>query len=100
MADAWRMIARTYLMQQRYQDAVACCQTSQAIAERMRDELRIGGARYVLAGCYEQLGRLQEAADLLELVVAMDRKCQLPRLQENIGRLEALRARLAEKARA
>ena len=100
MADAWRMMARTYLMQQRYGEAVACCQTSQAIAERMRDELRTGGARYVLAGCFEQTGRLREAADLLEQVVAMDRKYQLPKLQENIGRLDALRARLAEGARA
>lgn len=100
MADAWRMMARTHLMQQRYEDAVACCRTSQAIAERMRDELRTGGARYVMAGCCEQLGRLQEAADLLELVVEMDRKHNLPKLQENIGRLEALRARLAEGMRA
>jgi hypothetical protein len=53
-----------------------------------------------MAGCCEQLGRLQEAADLLELVVGMDRKYNLPKLQENIGRLEALRARLAEGARA
>jgi tetratricopeptide (TPR) repeat protein len=81
MADAWRMMART-------------------IAERLRDELRVGGARYVMAGCCEQLGQLREAADLLELVVEMDRKYNLPKLQENIGRLEALKARLAEGARA
>ena len=99
MADAWRMMARTYLMQQRYEDAVACCRTSQAIAERLRDELRVGGARYVMAGCYEQLGRLQDAAALLELVIDMDRKYNLPKLQENIARLEALRTRLAEGAR-
>jgi hypothetical protein len=87
-------------MQQRYEDAVACCRTSQAIAERLHDELRAGGARYVLAGCFEQTGRLREAADLLEQVVAMDRKYNLPKLQENTTRLEALRARLAEGARA
>ena len=40
----------------------------EAIAERMGDELRTGGARYVLAGCFEQMGRLREAADLLEQV--------------------------------
>ena len=100
MADAWRMMARTYLMQQRYDDAVACCRTSQAIAERMHDELRTGGARYVMAGCCEQLGQLREAAGLLELVIEMDRKYNLPKLQENIGRLEALKVRLAEGARA
>ena len=39
VADAWRMIGRTFLLQQRYDDAIACCQTSQSIAERARDEL-------------------------------------------------------------
>ena len=96
VADAWRMIGRTFLLQKRYDDAIACCQTSQSIAERARDELRTGGARYVLAQCYEETGRLQEAADLLELVVHMDRKYQLPKLEENTNRLMRLRARLAE----
>ena len=95
VADAWRMIGRTFLMQQRYDDAIACCQTSQSIAERSRDELRTGGARYLLAQCYEETGKLREAADLLELVVRMDRKYQLPKLEENIQRLAALRASLA-----
>ena len=40
----------------RYDDAIACCHTSQSIAERSRDELRTGGARYVLAQCYEDMG--------------------------------------------
>ncbi|MBI3357111.1 MAG: tetratricopeptide repeat protein, partial [Nitrospirae bacterium] len=95
-ADAWRMIGRTFLVQKRYDDAIACCQTSQSIAERFRDELRIGGARYVLAQCYEETGRLQDAADLLEQVVYMDRKYQLPKLEENTKRLAALRVRLAK----
>ena len=93
-ADAWRMIGRTFLVQNRYEDAIACCQTSQSIAERLRDELRTGGARYVLAQCYENMGRLREAADLLEQVVYMDRKYQLPKLDENVRRLQALRGRL------
>src|SRR5678815_1812804 len=76
-------------------EAIACCQTSQSIAERAHDELRTGGARYVLAQCYEETGKLREAADLLELVVHMDRKYQLPKLQENIQRLAVLHARLA-----
>jgi tetratricopeptide (TPR) repeat protein len=91
VADAWRMIGRTFLLQRRYDDAIACCQTSQSIAERSRDELRTGGARYVLVQCYEETGKLREAADLLELVVHMDRKYHLPKLEENIRRLEALR---------
>lgn len=95
MADAWRMMARTYLVQKRYQEALACCQTSQAIAERAGDELRAGGARYVMAQCHEELGNLKEAADLLALVVEMDRKYSLPKLEENTRRLEQLRARLA-----
>jgi tetratricopeptide (TPR) repeat protein len=95
VADAWRMIGRTFLIQKRYDDAIACCQTSQSIAERLRDELRTGGARYVLAQCYEDRGQLREAADLMEQVVYMDRKYQLPKLDENVRRLQAMRARLA-----
>ena len=73
----------------------ACGQTSQSIAERARDELRIGGARYLLADCYEAMGRLEEAAQLLERVVEMDRKYQLPKLEENTKRLRALHERLS-----
>jgi len=89
------MMARTYLVQKRYQEALACCQTSQAIAERARDELRAGGARFVMAQCHEEMGHLREAVGLLELVVEMDRKYALPKLEENTRRLEQLRARLA-----
>ena len=86
---------RTYVIQKRYHEAIACCQTSQSIAERLRDELRTGGARYVLVQCYEELGQLQEAADLLDQVVSMDRKYRLPKLEENTQRLNMLRLRLA-----
>jgi len=51
----------------------------------------------VLVQCYEELGKLREAADLLELVVQMDRKYQLPKLEENTKRLAALRAGLLEQ---
>lgn len=94
IADAWRMKGRTYLAQKRYEEALACCQTSLAMAERHRDELRAGGARYVMAQCHEEQGHLQEAAELLERVVAMDRKYRLPKLEENTIRLQALRQRL------
>jgi tetratricopeptide (TPR) repeat protein len=96
IADAWRMKGRTYLAQHRYDDALACCQTSLAMAERHRDELRAGGARYVMAQCHEELGHLREAAELLDQVVAMDRKYRLPKLEENTLRLQALRQKLAE----
>jgi tetratricopeptide (TPR) repeat protein len=95
VADAWRMLARTFLMQRRFDDAIACCQTSQSVAERSRDELRTGGARYVLADCYEAMGRLEDAAQLLERVVEMDRKYLLPKLEENTKRLQCLRERLS-----
>jgi tetratricopeptide (TPR) repeat protein len=97
VADAWRMIGRTFLLQQRFDDAIACFQTSQSIAERSHDELRTGGARYALAQCYEETGKLREAADLLELVVHMDRKYHLPKLEENTQRLAVLRARLVRQ---
>lgn len=96
VADAWRMIGRTLLIQKRYDEAIACCQTSQSVAERLRDELRAGGARYVLAQCYEETGRLQDAVDLLEQVVRMDRKYRLPKLEENTQRLKTLRARIVD----
>ena len=86
---------RTFLIQHRYDDAIACCQTSQSIAERSRDELRPAGARYVLADCYEAMGRLEDAAQLLERVVDMDRKYLLPKLEENTKRLQCLRERLS-----
>jgi tetratricopeptide (TPR) repeat protein len=95
IADAWRMKGRTYLAQKRYEEALACCQTSLAMAERHRDELRAGGARYVMAQCQEEQGHLREAAELLERVVAMDRKYRLPKLEENTLRLQVLRQRLA-----
>ena len=94
MADGWRMMARTYLMQDRGEEALACCRTSLAVAERMHDELRIGGAWYLMAECYEKAGQLEEAATLLERVVRVDRKYQLPKLAENTRRLESLRVRL------
>jgi hypothetical protein len=47
-----------------------------------------------MAHCYEQQGQIKEAADLLERVVRVDQKFQLPKLEENTRRLEALRARL------
>ena len=99
VADAWRMMARTFLLQRRFDDAIACGQTSQSVAERSRDELRVGGARYLLADCYEAMGRFQDAAQLLERVVEMDRKYRLPKLEENTKRLQALRERLSGDAR-
>jgi tetratricopeptide (TPR) repeat protein len=64
----------------------------------MHDELRIGGAWYLMAECYEKAGQLEEAANLLERVVRVDRKYQLPKLAENAQRLQALRTRLGGKA--
>ena len=93
-ADVNKMMARMYLSWDRTDDAIACAQTSLAIAERIRDELRMGGAWYVLAGCHEALGHDEEAARFLHRVVRVDRKYGLPKLEENTKRLEVLRQRL------
>ncbi len=96
-ADVFKMMARMYLAWERSDDAVACAQTSLAIAERLGDALRMGGAWYVLADCHEAAGRDAEAARYLERVVRVDRKYGLPKLEENTRRLQALRQRLAGK---
>lgn len=93
-ADVFRMLARLFLAWKRPDDALACLQTSLAIAQRLRDELRMGGAWYVLAGYHEDLGNLEEAVAHLERVIGVDKKYGLPKLAENMQRLEALRARL------
>lgn len=94
ITDAFRMMARTYLRLQRFEDAQACCRTSLAIAERNHDELRMAGAWYVMADCCEQQDKIDEAAGWLERVVEIDRKFQLPKLQENAKRLSDLHERL------
>src|SRR5207249_11042783 len=93
VADAYRMIGKTYVLRKRYDDAAACALTSLGISRRLRDELRVAGACYLLAGIREDEGKIAEAAELLESVVAIDRKYQLPKLEENTKRLEALRER-------
>ena len=96
-ADVFKMMARMYLAWNRIHDAIACSQTSLAIAERLRDELRMGGAWYVLASSHEILGHDEEASILLHRVVRIDRKYWLPKLEENARRLEVLRQRLRNK---
>ena len=94
-ADVFRMLARLFLAWKRHDDALACLQTSLALAQRLRDELRMGGAWYVLAGYYEEVGNMNEAALHLERVIRVDRKYGLPKLPENIQRLKKIRDRLA-----
>ena len=95
-ADVFKMMARMYLAWDRHDDAIACAQTSLAIAQRLRDELRMGGAWYVLAGCHEALGQDEHAARFLHKVVRVDRKYGLPKLEENTQRLAMIRKRLEE----
>ncbi|MGH7255081.1 MAG: tetratricopeptide repeat protein, partial [Nitrospirales bacterium] len=94
MADVWRMKGRAYAAQRRYDEALHCCRTSLAIAERQRDELRLAGAWYLMAECFEGQGCLRDAVDLLAKVVRVDEKYRFPKLEENTRRLEALRAKL------
>lgn len=93
-ADVNKMMARMYLSWGHIEEAIACAQTSLSIAERLRDELRMGGAWYVLAGCHEALGHDEETAKFLHRVVRIDRKYGLPKLEENTQRLEVFRQRL------
>src|SRR5947208_1206959 len=94
VADAYRMIGKTYALRKRYDDAAACALTSLGISRRLRDELRAAGAYYLLAGIREEEGKVTEAAELLERVVAIERKYHLPKLEENTRRLETLRERI------
>ena len=93
----FKMMARMYLAWERHDDAMACAQTSLAIAERLRDELRMGGAWYVMADCHKAMGCEEKEARFLQRVVRVDRKYGLPKLEENTGRLDALRMRLMHK---
>ena len=86
-------MARMFLAQDRFDDAVACLHTSLAIAERLGDDLRKGGAWYALAECYERQGKWSEAVQLFNRVIKIDERYDLPKLQENKER----RARLQHK---
>jgi len=58
----------------------------------------VAGAYYLLAGIREEEGKVAEAAELLERVVAIYRKYHLPKLEENTKRLETLRERIGREA--
>ena len=67
------------------------------IARRLKDELRMGGAWYVLASCHEAQGQWSQAVQNLKKVVCIDQKYQLPKLAENTQRLHALESRISAK---
>src|SRR5438094_7988844 len=90
------MMARTYATREMWGEAAACAQTSLEIAQRLGDDLSLAGAMYVLAGVREQQGRMDDAIKLFERVVQYDRQYQLPKLQENMQRLAALRERQSQ----
>jgi len=69
--------------------------TSLDVARRLKDELRMGGAWYVLANCHEARGEWKKAVHYLQKVVRVDEKYQLPKLAENTQRLKALSTRLS-----
>jgi len=95
VADAYRMIGKTHALRKMHDEAASCALTSLEISRRLRDELRMAGAWYLLAGIREEQGNRIGAVELLERVVAVDRKYQLPKLEENQRRLAALRERNA-----
>jgi hypothetical protein len=69
------------------------------VARRLKDELRMGGAWYVLASCSEARGEWEKAVQYLQKVVKVDEKYQLPKLAENTERLQALLSRLARSGK-
>jgi len=69
--------------------------TSLDVARRLKDELRMGGAWYVLASCHEAQGQWSQAVQYLQKVIRIDQKYQLPKLTENTQRLHALESRLS-----
>jgi tetratricopeptide (TPR) repeat protein len=83
------------LSQRRFEEAQSCTLTSLDVARRLKDELRMGGAWYVLANCHEAQKEWKKAFHYLQKVVRVDEKYQLPKLAENTQRLEALSTRLA-----
>ncbi len=95
-ADVFRMMARLYLSQHRFDEAQSCTLTSLDVARRLKDELRMGGAWYVLASCLEAQGEWEKAIHYLKKVVKVDEKYQLPKLAENILRLQGLQHRLTK----
>jgi tetratricopeptide (TPR) repeat protein len=94
-SDVYRMMGRLYLSQRRFDEAQSCTMTSLDIARRLKDELRMGGAWYGLASCYEAQGQWSQAVQYLQKVVRIDQKYQLPKLAENTQRLESLVTRLS-----
>jgi tetratricopeptide (TPR) repeat protein len=89
------MMGRLYLSQRRFEEAQSCTLTGLDIARRLKDELRMGGAWYVLASCYEAQGQWSQAVQYLQKVVRVDQKYQLPKLAENTQRLQSLVTRLS-----
>ncbi|RMH07898.1 MAG: tetratricopeptide repeat protein [Nitrospirae bacterium] len=94
-ADVQQMLAKMYLSQQRFDEALACVHASLAIAQQLNDELRMGGAWYVMAGCYEAKGDIAQAVQSLQHVVRIDQMYGLPKLSENQKRLHNLLCRLS-----
>jgi tetratricopeptide (TPR) repeat protein len=57
----------------------------------------MGGAWYILANSHETQGQWHQAIQYLQKVVRIDQKYQLPKLAENIRRLQALTTRVSQK---
>ncbi|MCA9451006.1 MAG: tetratricopeptide repeat protein, partial [Nitrospira sp.] len=81
----------------RFEEAQSCTLTSLDVARRLKDELRMGGAWYVLASCHEAQGQWSQAVQYLRKVVRIDQKYQLPKLDENTRRLQVLESQLSAR---
>jgi len=87
-AGLYNQLGKTYRLMRRHDDAFACCRTALDIAQGLGDERLEAAARYHLAFIHAEQDQFAQAAEMMERVVAIDEKYQLPKLEENRGWLK------------
>jgi tetratricopeptide (TPR) repeat protein len=99
-AGLYNQLGKTYRLMCRLPDAEACCRTALDIAGRLGDERLEAAARYHLAFIHAEQGQFAQAVEMMERVVAIDAKYQLPKLEENRGWLNQWREKRISEEKA